>query len=510
MPDVVQAKLSLCVSCRPTNVAAVCVGIPGLFAVLLGLNAWAMAVTPGLGSRAMSVVFTVLSLLCFLGAVAGLRWTRRAQVTADGAGLRWRGLGRWRSARWDEVSDYFDKLPPRGASVVSSVIQTRQGPVRFSSKWSDRDALRAAVVERAGRLMGAGWETQGCRASDPWPRVFGYDTFNNRWMPTLTLKLFLAFVAYLLVKPALGLAALGGLVGWRMALITAGLYALLIIPLGLLFLLPLAQYREVRRRRGQTITVDPNGLVFQAGDRAVAAAWPDVTGYFVGRDRLNPLYVVETRHGNFEFLAAVGRAGLLQAIIRQWATRATEREWEPRRERNTFGAETAHWCAGQNGKGARRYHYQTRSNRAFLWGPPAFGLAGLLLAELAGQGVLPGADWRLCAAGALFWFVVLAVGWQVYRSYAILADDVGLTQTTMLGRRFLPWPQVRDYFLLTWSGTEAGGVVVGRDCQITFSAGIVGREELQAEIQRRSTECGGKEWEMRGKIQRGRTGGAGG
>ena len=182
------------------------------------------------------------------------------------------------------------------------------------------------------------------------------------------------------------------------------------------------------------------------------------------------------------------------------ATAAADRDWRAREETSALGGEAARWESRQGGAEARRYHYQTRSNRALLWGPFAFGLTGLLLTGLAGRGLLPGADWRLCAAWACFWFMILAVGWRVYRSYAILVDDAGLTQTTLLGRRFLPWPQVRDYSLLTWGGAESGGVVIGRDCRITFSAGVVGREELKAEIQRCANECAGKEWEIRSKA----------
>ena len=181
-----------------------------------------------------------------LGVGAGA-WERRSAVVADREGLRWRGLGGWRSAHWGEVRDYYDMVPANGSRRITSVIQTPAGTLSFHSQWSNRDALRAVVAERVG---GADWEIDGCRASDSWSHVFGYDTLANRWTPTLLFKLFLTFVAYALVKPALGLAAFAGLVGWGIALMTTLLYGLLAVPFGLFFLLPLAQYRDVRWRKG--------------------------------------------------------------------------------------------------------------------------------------------------------------------------------------------------------------------------------------------------------------------
>lgn len=489
------------VTCRPPVIFRRLVFI----AVFLGAGYLFMAWTslqPPVGPPSAvysGLVFGAIGLLVLALGIGAAAWEARAVVIADAQGLRWCGLGQWKAAWWDEITDYYDLSPTRRAPQAASFVLSPVGVARFTRRWSNADALRAVIVERA-RVGETAWGTLGCRAFDPWPRVFGYDTFSNRWVPTLALKLFLAFVAYLLVKPALGLAAFAGLVGWRMALLTAGLYLLLVVPFGLFFLLPLAQYRAVRQRRAQRITADLDGLAFEEGARRVRAAWPDVTGYFViGWDASQPLYVVQTRQGDFDFLASISQVVLLQAIIQRRAEWADVKEWKPREDPSVLGGEAARWSGGQAGAGARRFHYQTLYNRLMLWGPFVFSLTFLSLAGMAGLGGMPGSDWRVIMAGAAACFAAWAVSWRAYRVCAVLVDDDGLTQITLLDRRTLAWPNVSDYFLWKpWYTEDAStGMVIGRSNRITFRAGIAGREELKAEIRRRASECGGKEWEVR-------------
>jgi len=56
-------------------------------------------------------------------------WLLRAQVVADRDCLRWRGVGRWQSAAWSDVLDYYDRPTPRGS--VRMVVETRHGTLSF-------------------------------------------------------------------------------------------------------------------------------------------------------------------------------------------------------------------------------------------------------------------------------------------------------------------------------------------------------------------------------------------
>ena len=103
---------------------------------------------------------------------------------------------------------------------------------------------RNAVYRRVSQ-----WGIKGTRTVDPWPVVFDYNTRKHRWAPRLWLKLFGAFVVYLVVQPALQVAATANLIGWGTTLAAAALYLLLIGSVGLVFLLPLAQYRAAARRK---------------------------------------------------------------------------------------------------------------------------------------------------------------------------------------------------------------------------------------------------------------------
>ena len=190
----------------------------------------------------------------------------------------------------------------------------------------------------------------GTRPCDPWPRVFGYNTFSNRWAPRLLLKLLLVFVVYVLVKPALGLTGLAALIGWRMTLTTAALYLVLTLPLAIMLLVfPLREYQAVQMRLGEHITLTPEGLMFENSTRRMDACWEEVTGYGI----VDGKYTVETRSGAFDFLGSIGNGRLLRENIRRYAAKAADTEWKVRADADALGGEEARWSGGQIGVGAR-------------------------------------------------------------------------------------------------------------------------------------------------------------
>lgn len=380
---------------------------------------------------------------------------------------------------------------------MSAVIKTLAGDVRFSNEWTRAGALRAQVERRATNAAVRQWSLLGSRPCDPWPRLFRYDTWQNIWTPRVLLKLALTALGYLLTPPLQQAMSQAGQVGWGVTLAGLGVYVLLIASMGAFFLMPLAQYRAAGRRKAERITADLNRITFEDGARRVEAAWEDVTGYSIAHATgiLSVRYVVETRRGDFDFLAVLSSASLLMAIIRRYAEASADKDWQPRVNREALGGEAARWSGGRVGVGARVYHYRTRMNRALLWAPLVFALTCGFLSWAAWQGVLPGtqAVGMVCAAAA-FGLVFLG-GWYAYRTCRIETDEDGLTQVTSWGRRRLAWGQVEDYWL---TGEYNSGVVRGRGERLRFGRGIVGYEELQAEIARRAVACGGKGWEREG------------
>lgn len=446
-------------------------------------------------SPVIAVFFYSLSALCLLGVALYLWWLFRAAVVGDADALHVRQFSGWKSVCWDEVLDYYESVPlmvQRSAQTSSGKvvppllvfsILTTGTKIEFTNRSSQAEALKALVTLHAVSSRAICWETFGTRAIDPWPRTFDYNTRGNRWAPRLWLKLFVAFVVYLFIQPALQLATTAQLIGWAPTLAVAGAYTLLVGSIGLVFLLPLAQYRAANRRKAERIIVSLDGIVFDGGARRVEAAWADVTGYHSESSQgLGSRFVVETRQGEFDFLSSLGSAALLQAIIQRFATDATDTEWRSRISLEALGGEAARWTGGKPGVGARVYHYRTRVNRAVLGLPLTLCLVFLLMAGLIWQGLLPGMNAQKLlligiASGA--WFFL---GCYAYCVRRIVCDDNGLTQRTVFSSRFLAWDQVQEFMF----SRPHGGKVVGRTKTLSFDIDIVGCAELTAEIERRA------------------------
>ena len=345
------------VSCRPPALNWVFVALCAPTGVMMWFGAHnPTKAGPPSASEAAFVQTCAVALLVTAAALAV--WQMRARIVADADGLRWRHFGGWKSARWEEVRDFYDRLPsqaPGQRSLFWAVIKTAAGSVRFSNDWTDAGALQEQVERRAVNAAVRQWDLLGSRPCDSWPRVFRYDTWQNIWTPRVLLKLALTALGYLLTPPLQQAMSQAGQVGWGVTLAGLGVYVLLIASLGAFFLMPLAQYRAAARRKAERIMVDTNGIVFEDGAQRVAAAWADVTGYGIapGSGILAVRYVVETRQGDFDFLAVLSGATLLQAIIRRYAEEAADKEWRPRVNPEALGGEASRWSGGQVGVGAR-------------------------------------------------------------------------------------------------------------------------------------------------------------
>ena len=442
----------------------------------------------GQPSAASVLSLQIFGICVVLAALVLGFWLLRARIVADDMGLRWRRFGGWRGAGWGEVQDYYD------LQVAGRIIKTTAGSVRFGEDWVAAKSLREAVARQATSAAASEWGLLGTRPCDPWPRVFGYDTFSNRWSPRLLLKLSVAFVVYVLVQPALSLTGLAALVGWRMTLTTAALYLLLTLPLAIMLLVrPLLEYRAVQKRMKEHITLNREGLVFEDGTRRIDASWQDVTGYSIIAGK----YVVETGSGAFDFLGSIGSSLILRENIKWYAAQSADTNWKARADAEALGGEAARWSGGQVGVGARVFHYRIRSLRMGLAGVACVCLLGWGLGAATMLGWLPGGNpppLGVVVGGTVLMAVFLGMGWRIYRWGGVHMDEDGLTQFTLLGQTRLMWVQVSKFYL----GTDGVSIVEGRDGRrIRFSSMIVGGEELQAEIVRRAASCGRTEWQKR-------------
>ena len=357
------------VTCRPSGEWWQLVGSAGFFGVMAGTGALLPANPPPLHPVLEAVFFGTVSVACLLAAAWLMWWTLTARILADASGLRWRGRFGWKSARWEEVRDFYDDLPVRaGRDSGQATIKAPSGTVSFSRQWTNVGPLRALVARRAANAATGEWGLLGTRSCDRWPRVFRYDTWQNIWAPRILLKLVLTGFGYAFAKPIQQAVGLAGLVGWPMKLALFAPYLLIFFLYAGPLLFVFAQYRAAGRRRAERIRVDMEGIVFEDGARRFEAAWADVTGYQIagGAGALSARYVVETRQGEFDFLAALSGATLLKAIIQRYAENAADREWRARVDPEALGGEAARWSGGEVGSGARVYHYRTRAHRAML------------------------------------------------------------------------------------------------------------------------------------------------
>ena len=445
---------------------------------------------------AQTAFFGGVSVVCLLGAVLAAWWMLQARMETDSDGLRWRGLFGWKLARWEEVRDYYTRLPSQshGQKHSRAILKTARGSLSFGSQWTNLEALREQTERLATQAAAQEWGIWGSRPCDPWPRVFRYDTWQNIWTPRLILALILPGLIYVFARPLNQAISLAGMVSWPMKLGLFAPYLLLFLMYGGPLFLMFIQFRTAGRRKTERITADTHGIVFDDGARQVEASWADVTGYGIvhGPGMLTVRYVVETPQGGFDFLPSLSDVFLFKVIVQRYSAHSVDTRWQPRVDSETLGGEAARWSGGRVGVGARVYHYRTRSYRALLWLPAGLCLTMLPMAILAAQGLTRGGSalgYLLLAGG--FGLVSLG-GWYAYRFCRIETDEDGLTQITSMSRRRMAWGQVEDYWL---TGEYNNSVVTGRGEKISFRREIVGYEELKEEISRRATECDGKAWE---------------
>ena len=97
--------------------------------------------------------------------------THRSTVIADAMGLRWRFIGRWQSALWEDVEDYFFLLPVHNRT---NCVRFRDGrllelPVAF---WGNQTAFVTLIAQNATSAKPSGWLLRGREGTITGARVF--------------------------------------------------------------------------------------------------------------------------------------------------------------------------------------------------------------------------------------------------------------------------------------------------------------------------------------------------
>lgn len=408
--------------------------------------------------RDFSSRLTIDSLLLVCFVLPGLLtiWaTLRIRVIADAQGLRWRGIAGWKSATWPQVSNYYNIPLPQNR--IGSVVETENGKIKLEDLDHGKH-LKEIVQMRAKWASSQSWETkEHPRLS---PQLTGPETFTvNRhamrdfWLWLMYAAVFLPLIiiyagverwdAHLVLLQNLDQTRRTLGLWWAVGTFLTGLLPYL----GLVALIAITwpQARGARQRRDESITVSPEGILWQnaATRRTVWSPWQDVIDYYVaglpGCVATDVRYVIKTAHGNFDFVGYKNDERLRAVIKRYCAAQGLEQEWESQRYRQQQPL---------NILATNTFTYRHRLSKTMLW----FGLAltGGVWGSIIQQyyGWAQHNEFSDILAG-LFFAIPLSIGilWSFWRyfSFQIITDDKGITQRNGRRTKFIAWPEVEEY-----------------------------------------------------------------
>ncbi len=433
------------------------------------------------------------------------------EITASADGLTWRTWRGRRRAAWGDVRDFHTRTFATGNSRVGprACIVTSVGNVWFTPQWRDADALKRFIAQHAPAAPACEWATLGTRPDADFPQTFGYHSAENwqrAWVAAAQVGMS-AGVLVFFIGPKV--PRIIGEMGWAWGLSMIAVMILVMagLPLLMVCVAVLPTFLDARRRRGEAIVADRDGLVWtdERTARRVVLPWGDITDYGIGEP------IGRLRGGSYRrivrggakgeeitFSFALANAAILCEIIAKQAVNArahaaADGKWRsltPGADVDVLGGEGARWTGGVAGVGGRVFHYRTRTNRAMLWFLWAFALIVLLTISLNASGMTQarsdnGGD---AVIGTLTFLMTATAAYATWRYYAgrVVTNGDGVTQYAPTGRRFLRWKDITDYEV---KGEASNLSLIVRDASgvtVRFSEMIVDADELKGEIARRA------------------------
>ncbi len=424
-------------------------------------------------------------------------WMARAAVVADEDGLRWRGIGRWQHATWDEVTAYYQQIWSTGAQERTvSVVECGTRRLYFSKGMSGEAnclRLQRAISKYAVNAHASEWQVLGTRPNLDWPRVFRYDTRANRWK-VHQVSICLTLITVLLFFPS---HVTYTTLWWKAISLTSVLASVSWLSFKMFVIWRVKQ--AAHRRFDEQITVTQEGFCWQKQDISVSAAWNEITDYFrVSQPKTAVLQRIVTSQGNIDFHLSIQDFAVLKQIIVQQAGQAKTKAWRKVKVSEALDGVSSQWSSGLEGIGERIYNYRTRTNRALLrlmavfilipWivsaflGPFAKPMTPTDLLEMVALTVISGA--------LLFWC------WYRYRAASVRTSADGITQYALFGKKYIAWKDVLHVYI-SGDGKESAepsclfGNIISPNARIRFWLGIADVEELKEEIARRAVHATG-------------------
>lgn len=456
-----------------------------LFGVALLVAACFAAPPINLACLAFAAFCQVLALL-----VGALDFCLRSTVMANDWGLKQRYLGRTVSIAWEAVTDYFEELSlSQRDGRWALVVEGSGKSIRLSPRWSNSDAFRQLVSERATNARARDWGRLGYRDLDERPQEFAY----MEEVPRAMIWVCWVFAAVMCLWSGWTVVVRGpGIVrdmGWPLGLSFLALIVCIYNSVGMVALLFQSLSRKQSRRKNQRIEATVTGLRFRDDGQDISIRWDEIVshGMEVVPGRVESYrYIVRSRPAEFDYSSRLKRAWLLRRLLEQYAPPQTRRDAD---RSDLIGGPSAGWSSGVVGVGERIFTYRTRTNRAVLAFVAAHGLAPLTAQVLRGGFSPSPSTW----VGYLPFLLLLVYLFWRYRSGGIRLDHQGLTEHSVRGDIRILWSDVECYdpetekrSLFAW--VKGGGRKLG------FCLGIADASVLMREIATRSTHATTRGW----------------
>ena len=310
------------VVCRPAG------AVLALFWVMLVVEALFLLCTFADVFLSSGVIWStnLISLLildaCFLYLciVTGL-YSCRACIIANVEGLRWRRIGRWKAAEWENISAYYSYRQKTSSEAKLSVqIYTFNGTLVISpEEWASSAQLLESIKQKAVQVSGPGLSGARSRISIL-PLNCRYDTVVNRnilrWLGNLHTYGLAAVAIYF----AYQWWSTHSLPGWEWLLTPTGLFIFVKQTLPL-FLRPL--YRATQPRLGDKVIADQEYLRFINMENETAIRWTAITDLY----KVGFRYVIVTAEGQYDFLDTLTNSERLRVVIPSLAVNTRRTGW---------------------------------------------------------------------------------------------------------------------------------------------------------------------------------------
>lgn len=448
------------------------------------------------------------------GAMYGTVSLLREQIIASELGLRWRGaFGPWKSAQWNEVSDFYLSGKPTRISPVQTspsltrpIVETPHGKLKIERAFTRLEELLPLIAMRATNAPVREWEIFELRALQGFSQRFTYWTKTQIWTaPSILGLLGVAALlqilgSYFSPQPRASTPPLGTLLdtSWPLFWLPLLLFIALFAPLGGMCIWSFwTMWRErnfASRHRNEHLEISLRGVLWSDGQTVIHAEWNQVRAiHFVPGNRLSAHYRVETQNGDFSVWRTLETLSYWLQLVNQFAPHLAPPPLHPTNQ--PLGGESSTWSRGAIGKGARIFHFRTSETRAMLWIPtfftpilplPYFFDHAMKTPDDLPVGPIPIGVWLAFLAA-----ILVTIGcWILFSRAAIWADETGLEwRFPFLKLRHIEWNEIESF------GRDETGVFVsahGHKMQLWLGFAPAQQEELLQLIAQRATNATGK------------------